>query len=100
METEKSVGAELQGGSQEERRLAASMMGSAKTERKAASSRANGSKGGAYPMTEETRAKLREAQAARREREKQEKIAQGLLPLEPQVKRKRGRPKKMEGISE
>ena len=65
------------------------------TEAAQEASRANGAKAKAVVMSEEHKAKLREAQAARREREKQEKIARGELIPTPDEKRKPGRPKKV-----
>jgi hypothetical protein len=66
-------------------------IGSRRSERKTASSRANGAKAKAIVQTEEHKAKLREAQQSRREREKAEREAQGILPP---PKRPQGRPKK------
>ena len=107
MDTEKS-GAALHGEDEAARSEAARMMGRARTERKAQAARLNGAKN---TFTDETRAKLREAQAARRERERQERAAAGIVEVvkepkkpgrpakikpdvEAQPKRPRGRPKK------
>ncbi len=94
METEKRAGASLQGGSEEERRAAASMMGSARTPAKIEAARkvAEGRRGSKW--TEEQKAKLREAQSARREREKQERTERGEVVETTGEKRKPGRPKK------
>ena len=89
----KTSGQSLHDPDAEIRRQAARAMGSARTERKKTASVENGKKGGAHAFTEETREKLRAAQAARRERERQEKATLG--PIPPAVpKRKTGRPKK------
>ncbi len=74
-------------------RQAMRIIGSKRSEKKAASSRANGAMRG--PTTEETRAKLRESQSARRERERGER-----MPAEEGSKRPRGRPKKTSEIVE
>lgn len=97
---------------QEVIRQAMSILGSAKTERKIEALAKNRAKFTGH--TEETKAKLRAAQAARRERERQERAALGLVepetsekkrpgrprtrPIEEaQAKRPRGRPRKSEG---
>lgn len=74
MDTEHSIGQVMHGDDAESRREAARMMGKARTEKKIAASRANVVRAseanrGKSP-SEETRQKLREAQAARRERER------------------------------
>ena len=100
MSTRERIGADLQGGTEEARRQAASMMGSARTEKKTASSRENAAKAAearrGSKWTEEQRAKLREAQSARREREKQERMERGEVVNTAGEKRKPGRPKKEE----
>jgi hypothetical protein len=62
------------------------------------SARENGAKAKAVVQSEEHRAKLRTAQSARRERERQEKTAAGLLPVAVEKKRP-GRPRKQEGTT-
>ncbi|MCW3050852.1 MAG: hypothetical protein JWN14_22 [Chthonomonadales bacterium] len=78
-------------------RQARSILGSIKTEKKTASSRANivhatEARTGAT-LSEEHKQKLREAQAARRQREKAQRDA----AAPPAPKRPRGRPRKQEG---
>ena len=75
METADELGSLLRGEDAEARREAARMMGRARSEKKAAASRENGKKGGVRVVTEEHREKLRLAQTARRERERQERAA-------------------------
>ena len=90
MDTSENPGALLHDAEAERRREGARALGSARTPRKQASSRENGKKS---VFTEEMREKLKAAQAARRERERQEKATLG--PIPPAVpKRKTGRPKK------
>ncbi len=62
------------------------------SERKAATSRANGMKS---QVTDEMRAKMKEAQLLRREREKAERFALG-LDTAPVEKKSVGRPKKVQ----
>jgi hypothetical protein len=62
------------------RRDAARVLGMARTERKSESSRENGRKGGAYVMSDETRERMRQAQQARRERERQVQESAGSAP--------------------
>ena len=96
----KSIGAELQGADEEARKQAASLMGKARTEKKSSASRANVTKAQdairGKPISEDHKAKLREAQRLRREREKAEWLASGGTFAEPAPKRKPGRPKKSE----
>src|SRR5947208_1440935 len=86
------------------------VMGSRTSERKKQSSAENGRKyGGNHVVTEEMREKMRAAQAARRERERQEQALAGIVavptekkpvgrprsrPAEEKPARPRGRPKK------
>ena len=64
-------------------------------------SRRNGAEAKQIVQSEEHRAKLRAAQSARRERERQEHAALGLTPAVPEPKRPRGRPRKeKESINE
>ena len=70
-----SKGKKLQGGDLEARRHAAQVMGQARTKRKQEASRENGRLGGrprgtGKPLSDETRAKQREAQRLRRARER------------------------------
>ena len=83
METPDDLGSLLRSEDAEARREAARMMGRARSEKKAASSRENGKKGGVRIVTEEHREKLRIAQVARRERERQERaaLASGEAPV-------------------
>ena len=69
-----------------------SALGSSRSEKKLGAVRENIRKAHAAPMTEERRQKIREAQAARRERERLERSALGLTATAP--KRDRGRPPK------
>lgn len=111
MEQENTPGAVMHDADAERRKEAARAMGQARSERKREAVRQNGLLGGAYPMTPETKEKLRAAQSARREREKQERDALGLTsgvsaekkspgrprkepPVDAAPKRPRGRPKK------
>ncbi len=64
------------------------------TEAAQEASRSNGAKSLEVVRSEEHRAKLREAQAARRERERQERIERGEVQADAAAKRKPGRPKK------
>lgn len=75
------AGAALHSDDIEARREAARLLGQARSERKAAAARENGKKN---TFTEETRVKLRAAQQARRERERQQKAtdAQGRTGLD------------------
>jgi hypothetical protein len=99
----------------EQRREAARLMGSAKTERKVAAARAVAESRRGQKWSEEAKAKLREAQQARRERERQEQTLSGLAsvptekkpvgrprtrPVEETPKKPRGRPKKSEQVQE
>lgn len=90
-----NAGASLHDDDEAARREAARLMGSVRSERKAAAVRENGKKGGAHEFTEATRAKLRDAQAARRERERQEREA-AEVGIPPAPKAKRGRPRKQQ----
>lgn len=109
-----SIGANLQGGSEDSRKEAARLMGRARTERKVVSGRENMAKARLRLADEDVRAKLREAQKARRERELAERVASGIVETtekkpvgrprkqaDPQAeatpKRGRGRPKKQTG---
>ena len=89
MSTEK-IGANLRAEDSEARSFAAQMLGSVRTERKTATSRANAAKATearrGKPMTEEHKAKLRQAYLARRE-------AQGIT-TEAKQARPVGRPRK------
>ena len=73
-------------------RQAMSIIGRSRTERKQAASRVNGAKAKDTVQSEEHKAKLRDAQAARRERERQERAALGLTAA-PVAKKPVGRPK-------
>ena len=77
-------------------RRAMSAIGRRTSERKTAAARANAEKRRGQPLSEEHKAKLKEAQAARRERERSEQVASGMASPEPQEKRKPGRPRKSE----
>lgn len=90
----KPIGANLQGGDEEARKKAASMMGKARTERKYAAAVANAQKRKGKPLSEEHKAKLREAQQERREREQVERAALGLDAAEGTEKKPVGRPRK------
>lgn len=100
----KSIGAELQGADEEARSQAASLMGKARTEKKISASRANVTKAQdairGKPISEDHKAKLREAQRLRREREKAEWLASGGSSTESDPKRKPGRPKKTDAPQE
>lgn len=93
MEKDKSVPG-MNSASEEARREAARAMGSAKTPRKTSTSRANmtriNEQRRAEGISEELRAKLRQKQQERRERER---AALGLI-TEPAEKRPPGRPRK------
>ena len=67
-----NAGADLHNSDEEARRQAARMLGSIRTERKAESSRQNAAKRRGIPLSEEHKAKLREAQRIRWKREKAE----------------------------
>lgn len=72
MSTDDKVGAELRSVDLDARREAARLLGGIKTERKSATSAENGKKGGrpkGVLQTEEAKARQREAQRLRRERE-------------------------------
>jgi hypothetical protein len=92
MRTQDANGALLHGEDANARREAARLMGKASTERKKAAARENGKKN---TFTEETRAKLRAGQAARREREREEREAAGVVTITPEKKRA-GRPRKVQ----
>ena len=101
MDTEKT-GAALHGEDATARKSAASLMGQARTEKKIAAARVNVERATearrGVPMSEAHKAKLRDAYAARRQREQEERAALGLdtvIVAEP--KRPRGRPKKQAG---
>jgi|SRR5579884_1763753 len=89
MDTIQTPGQALHSDEADARSEAARMLGRVRSERKAAAARANGAKGGTHAFTEETRAKLRAAQQARRERERQARTAE----TPPVEKRPVGRPK-------
>lgn len=110
---ETSHGAELHNPDEEARKQAARMLGSIRTERKAESSRQNAAKRRGVPLSEEHRAKLKEAQRLRREREQATGVAvqntekkpvgrprktqpEQTTETAPQQKRGRGRPRKAE----
>ena len=76
-------------------RTAMSILGARRTERKIESATKNIARANSAPMTEERRAKIREAQSARRERERAERAALG-LDTTPTEKRPPGRPRKAE----
>ena len=111
MNTKNAPGRDLQGEDENARRAAASTMGKARTDRKLNALAENRAKFTGH--SEETRAKLRMAQAVRREREKQERAALGIVepvketkkpgrpakvrPDVETVPRPRGRPKKQTG---
>ncbi len=86
-------GAHLRADAPDDRKEAARRLGMARTEKKAVAARANGAKN---TFTEATRAKLRAAQAARRQRERAQREASGSVaaPTSPEPKKKPGRPKK------
>ena len=73
-------------------------MGKARTEKKVAASRVNASRAAesrrGVPVSDEHKAKLKAAQQARREREKQERAALGIAPAIVE-KKKTGRPAKV-----
>ena len=78
MSTIEPIGSQLHGDDPEARKEAARMMGKARTPKKTEATRANiarvNEQKRLFGVSEETRAKLREAQILRREREKQERL--------------------------
>ena len=95
MNTEESLGAQMHDADAEARREAARAMGRARTERKIAAARAVAESRRGVLWTEEQKAKLREAQKERRERERLARLTAG--EVEPDTaaeKRPVGRPRK------
>ena len=91
---QEKIGADLHGDDADARKEAARMMGRARTERKVNASRVNAAKAAesriGKTFTDEQRAKLKEAQRLRREREAQES---GVAVQNPETKPV-GRPRK------
>ena len=94
MDTMNAPGRDLHSEDENARKSAASTMGKARTEKKIAAARATAESRRGVKWTDEQKAKLRESQAARREREAQERAALG-LDAAPTEKKKAGRPAKI-----